>query len=64
MATIPRFTREQLEQMDKETLIDLVLLLQERLEELSQRVQQLEDQVAKQSRNSSKPPSSDGLSKP
>jgi transposase len=64
MTSIPRFTREQLEQLDKETLIDLVLLLQDQLAELSQRVQKLEDQVAKQSRNSSKPPSSDGLAKP
>ena len=64
MTSIPRFTREQLEQLDKETLIDLVLLLQDQLEELSQRVQKLEDQVAKHSRNSSKPPSSDGLTKP
>lgn len=64
MTSIPRFTREQLEQQDKETLIDLVLLLQDRLDELSQRVQKLEDQVSKNSRNSGKPPSSDGLSKP
>jgi len=64
MTSIPRFTREQLEHLDKETLIDLVLLLQDRLDELSQRVEKLEDQVAKHSRNSSKPPSSDGLSKP
>jgi transposase len=53
-----------LEQLDKEALIDLVLLLQDHLDELTQRVKKLEDQVAKQSRNSSKPPSSDGLSKP
>jgi transposase len=64
MATLPRFSREQLEQLDKETLIDLVLLLQDQLAELSQRVKVLEDQVARQSRNSSKPPSSDGLAKP
>lgn len=64
MTSLPRFTREQLEQLDKETLIDLVLLLQEQLHELNQRVQKLEDQVAKHSGNSSKPPSSDGLSKP
>lgn len=64
MATTPRFTREQLAELDKETLIELVLLLQNQLDELSQRVQQLADQVAKQSRNSSKPPSRDGLSKP
>jgi transposase len=53
-----------LEQLDKDTLIELVLLLQDQLEELSQRVKLLEDQVARQSRNSSKPPSSDGLAKP
>ena len=64
MTRLPRFTREQLEQLDKETLIDLVLLLQDQLDELSQRVKKLEDQVAKQSHNSSKPPSSDGLTKP
>jgi transposase len=64
MTSLPRFDRKQLEQLDKETLIDLVLRLQDHLEELSQRVQKLEDQVAKQSRNSSKPPSSDGLAKP
>ncbi len=64
MATIDRFEREQLEQLDKEQLIELVLLSQDHLDELSQRVQELKDQVAKHSRNSSKPPSSDGLAKP
>lgn len=64
MTTLPRFEREQLEKLDKSTLIEVVLLLQEQLDELSQRVKKLEDQVAKQSHNSSKPPSSDGLSKP
>lgn len=64
MRALPRFTRDQLEQMDKERLIELVLLLQDQLDEVVQRVQKLEDQVAKHSRNSSKPPISDGLSKP
>ena len=64
MTTMARFEREQLEQLDKSELIDLVLLLQDQLEQLSQRVKQLEDQLAKHSGNSSKPPSSDGLSKP
>lgn len=61
---MPRFEREQLEQLDKCELIDLVLLLQDQMEQLSQRVKQLEDQLAKHSSNSSKPPSSDGLAKP
>lgn len=64
MNTVERFDREQLEQMDKSTLIELVLLMQEQLDELRQRVQTLEDQLAKHSGNSSKPPSSDGLNKP
>ena len=64
MARSPRLTREQLEQLDKNALIDLVLLMQDHLDELSQRVQKLEGQVSKDSRNSSKPPSSDGLAKP
>ena len=64
MAPSPRVVREQLEQLDKNALIDLILLMQEHLDELSQRVQKLEGQVSKDSRNSSKPPSSDGLAKP
>lgn len=64
MTALLRYSREQLEQLDKAALIDMVLLLQNHIDEVSQRVKKLEDQVAKQSRNSSKPPSSDGLSKP
>lgn len=60
----PRFERAQLEPLDKSTLIDLVLLMQEQIDELRQRVKELEDQVAKHSGNSGKPPSSDGLKKP
>ena len=64
MTTLPRFEREQLEQLKKSELIDIVLLLQDHIERLEERVQRLEGQVAKHSGNSSKPPSSDGLRKP
>ena len=61
----------QLEQLDKEALISIILLLQQQVRELQQTVaaqaaeiQALRDQLAKNSRNSGKPPSSDGLKKP
>ena len=41
-----------------------VNLLQQQVAELQKEVQRLKDQLAKNSRNSSKPPSSDGLKKP
>jgi transposase len=61
------FTRKQLLEISKttpEALVDIILILQEQVRELTQRVTQLEDQIAKNSRNSGKPPSSDGLNKP
>ena len=57
-------TREQLDQLSKEHLLEVVLSLQEQVIVLAQRVQELEDQIAKNSRNSGKVPSSDGLKKP
>ena len=70
-ASLKGLTREQLRQLDKETLIDLLLAALARIDELEQqvakqneRIQKLEDQLAKNSRNSGKPPSSDGLKKP
>lgn len=64
-------TWEQLSQLDKEPLIDLLLVAIARIDELEQqaaaqneRIQQLADQLAKNSHNSGKPPSSDGLKKP
>ena len=62
-----RFTREELLPLARshpEVLVDIILALQERLVQLEQRVQELEAQVARNSSNSGKPPSSDGLSKP
>jgi hypothetical protein len=57
MTDVKGIKRPQLENLDKESLIELVLALAER-------IQKLEDQATKTSRNSGKPPSSDGLNKP
>lgn len=57
------FTREQLEKLDKESLITLILGMSQQMVEMTARIQDLEDQLAKNSGNSGKPPSSDGLKK-
>ncbi len=61
------FTREELLVIAKsnpEILVDIILALQEQVEILTQRVFKLEKQISKNSRNSSKPPSTDGVNKP
>jgi transposase len=61
------FTREELlpiARSNPEALVDIILALQEQVRILELRVEALEAQLAKNSGNSSKPPSSDGLSKP
>jgi transposase len=63
--------RSQLAELDKETLISIVLTLQQQVQQLQRTVaeqaaaiQSLRDQLAKNSQNSGRPPSSDGLKKP
>jgi transposase len=63
--------RSQLEKLDKQDLISIILVLQQQVQELQRTVaaqaveiQKLRDQLAKNSSNSGKPPSSDGLKKP
>jgi len=57
-------TREALLQLDKETLVEIILKQQEQILMLTMRVDELESRINKNSRNSSKPPSTDGLAKP
>lgn len=71
MTPTPTFTGEQLEALDKSSLITIILAMQEQIVRLQEQVARLEadnralrDQLAKTSRNSGKPPSSDGYAKP
>ena len=71
MTSPVEFERSQLAQLDKEELITIILVLQQQVQELQRTVaeqaaeiQKLRDELAKNSRNSGKPPSSDGLKKP
>jgi transposase len=71
MSSLEGLDHEQLNKLDKETLIELLLNAFARISELEKRVatqtatiQKLRDEIAKNSSNSSKPPSSDGLKKP
>lgn len=61
------WTREQLlplAQSNPEVLVDIILALQAQVQTLQKRVDDLEARLAKNSQNSSKPPSSDGYTKP
>jgi transposase len=67
MTPIPLPTHEQIHviyQQGEEAVVTLIDQLIQVIVQLEARVQVLEDQVAKNSGNSSKPPSSDGLAKP
>lgn len=60
----PTLDRKQAAELDKETLITIILELQQMVKEQAAEIQSLRDQLAKNSQNSGKPPSSDGLKKP
>ncbi len=51
------------EDLSREQLWAIILELREMIAQQASRIQELEEQVAKNSRNSGKPPSSDGLKK-
>jgi len=53
-----------LDELDKEALIAIILEQRDQIALLTQQLKGLQDQVAKNSQNSGKPPSSDGLKKP
>jgi len=55
--------RDQLAELDKENLIAIIVELRELVVKQAAQIQELKDQLAKNSRNSGKPPSSDGLKK-
>ena len=55
--------REQLKRLDEESLVELILVLQQQMAAQQELIQKLQDQLAKDSHNSGKPPSSDGLKK-
>lgn len=63
MTNPPRLTREHLEALDKESLISLILEMNQQMVQMAEEIQSLKDQIAKHSGNSGKPPSSDGLKK-
>lgn len=57
-------TREALEALSKAELVELCLAMQAAIQQLETRVSELEQGLKRNSRNSHKPPSSDGLGRP
>lgn len=55
--------RDRLAELDQATLIAIILAMQAEMVEMAAHIQALEDQEAKNSRNSGKPPGSEGLKK-
>ena len=71
MIPMTDFTSDQLNELDKDPLIAIILELREmvikqsaQIQQQASQIQDLQDQLAKNSENSGKPPSSDGLKKP
>jgi len=58
------FTQDKLLVLTKSDLIKIILSQTKMIRKLSDQVNSLEERLAKNSRNSSKPPSSDGYDKP
>jgi len=56
--------REELLLLEKEPLVEITLQFQDQIQVLTKHVKELESKLHKNSRNSSKPPSTDGLAKP
>jgi transposase len=54
---------EQLQELNQAALLVLVVTMQTHMSEMAAEIQRLKDQLAKNSNNSGKPPSSDGLKK-
>ena len=63
MSATHKITHDQLVELAKETMVSIILSLQHQLAEQALLIQELQDQLAKHSRNSGNPPSSDGLKK-
>jgi transposase len=64
---LQNLTREKIRksiETEPETIVDLLLFLIDENTKLKKRVKHLEDQLNQNSRNSSKPPSSDGFNRP